>query len=338
MRVWIDLSNSPHVALFEPIVDHLTGLGWKVVLSARNHAQTATLAKTRWPDIEIIGGESPSNLSAKATTIVNRTRALRVFASRRRPNVALSHGSYAQIVAARLAKVPTVTMMDYEYQPANHLSFRLASQVVVPDAFPCESLRHYGASLHKVVRYAGFKEELYLAGFEPDHSIVDELGLDVSNIIAVMRPPPEGALYHRDSNQRFDELVEAAVRNPGVQLVLLPRDRSQEQRYRRVDGIAIPNQPIDGLSLLACADVAIGAGGTMNRESALLGTPTYTVFSGKLAAVDAALIRAGLLRDLRAADSELVFERKPRARRMVLQVRRDEILAVVTAAITKAAR
>jgi predicted glycosyltransferase len=179
---------------------------------------------------------------------------------------------------------------------------------------------------------------LYLAGFEPDHSIVDELGLDVSNIIAVMRPPPEGALYHRDSNQRFDELVEAAVRDPGVQLVLLPRDRSQEQRYRGLDGIVIPKRPIDSLSLLAYADVAIGAGGTMNRESALLGTPTYTVFSGKLAAVDATLIRAGLLRDLRAADSELVFERKSRERRIVLPVQRDEILRAVTTAVSKAAR
>jgi predicted glycosyltransferase len=228
--------------------------------------------------------------------------------------------------------------MDYEYQPANHLSFRLANHVVVPRAFPRDMLRRCGARPHKVIRYAGFKEELYLAGFKPDRSIVNQLGLDVSSVIAVMRPPPEGALYHPASNRRFDEIVEAAVRNPGVQLVLLPRDRSQEQRYRGVDGIVIPNQPIDGLSLLACADVAIGAGGTMNRESALLGTPTYTVFSGRLAAVDAALIRAGLLRDLRAADSELVFERKSRARRMVLQARRDEILSAVTAAITKAAR
>ena len=50
--------------------------------------------------------------------------------------MALSHGSYAQIVAARLARVPAVTMMDYEHQPANHLSFRLARRVIVPATFP----------------------------------------------------------------------------------------------------------------------------------------------------------------------------------------------------------
>ena len=37
----------------------------------------------------------------------------------------------------------------------------------------------------------------------------------------------------------------------------------------------------------------------MTRESALLGTPTYTVFLAELAAVDAELMRQGRLVDLR---------------------------------------
>ena len=61
-------------------------------------------------------------------------------------------------------------MMDYEHQPANHLSFRLARRVIVPATFPEASLRRFGASPKKIVRYEGFKEELYLADVAPDPS------------------------------------------------------------------------------------------------------------------------------------------------------------------------
>ena len=40
MRVWIDLGNSPHVALFGEVVDELRQQGDDVFLTARDHAQT----------------------------------------------------------------------------------------------------------------------------------------------------------------------------------------------------------------------------------------------------------------------------------------------------------
>jgi uncharacterized protein len=309
-RVWIDLATPPHVALFQPVVERLREEGWEVLLTARDHAQTVGLARRLWDDVLVVGGESPGGRVAKGRGIAARAVQLRRLARRLRPAAALSHGSYAQIVAARAARVPAVTMMDYEYQPANHLSFRLAHRVIVPDRFPAESLRRCGARLRRVVRYPGFKEELYLAGFEPDTSVLDELSLDPDGVIAVFRAPPDGALYHRDANGRFEELLEQATSRPDVQTVILPRTRDQERRYRAVEGATVPERPVDGRSLVACADLVVGAGGTMNRESALLGTPTYTVFNGRLAALDARLIELGRLRDLRDGETVPRFEKK----------------------------
>src|SRR5207244_10034296 len=102
-----------------------------------------------------------------------------------------------------------------------------------------------------------------------------------------------GALYHRHGNERFDTLLELARGSHGVQPVVLPRSGEQAERYRRFDGVRVPEWAVDARSLLALADVTVGAGGTMTRESALLGTPTYTVFAGRPAAVDDALIRSG---------------------------------------------
>jgi hypothetical protein len=202
-------------------------------------------------------------------------------------------------------------MMDYEHQPANHLSFRLARRVIVPGVFPESSLRRFGASAANVVRYEGFKEELYLASVTADPSILAALGLDLDRVTVAMRPPPEGALYHRTGNSRFDAIL-SHVLAEGAQVVLLPRAAEQGERYRRAS-VVVPERPIDGQVLLATVDLAVGAGGTMTRESALLGTPTYTVFAGELAAADAELIRVGRIVDLRGGGLPRVERRPHRA-------------------------
>jgi predicted glycosyltransferase len=202
-------------------------------------------------------------------------------------------------------------MMDYEHQPANHVSFRAARRVIVPCFFPDDALRRFGAGQRKVVRYEGFKEELYLAGFRPNPQVLSELGLDPHQVIAVFRPPPDGALYHRMVNQRFDEALHLALARDDVQVVVLPRTPEQRQRHASlVPRGRIPNRAIDGPSLLALADLVVGGGGTMNRESAILGTPTHTVFAGRLAAGDAELMKAGRLNDLRESLGTLRFEKK----------------------------
>src|SRR5207249_4819830 len=132
-----------------------------------------------------------------------------------------------QAVGARLARVPVVTMMDYEFQPANHVSFRLASRVVLPEVFPAAAARRQGARNGKVLRYRGYKEELYLSGPGGDDGVAAHLGLDPSRVIVVMRAAPAGALYHRDENARFERLIEEARARPDVQVVLLPRVRER---------------------------------------------------------------------------------------------------------------
>lgn len=335
IRIWIDLGNSPHVALFGEVVDHLRQRGDDIFLTARDHAQTVELAMERWPDIVVIGSGSPKALRSKAAAVGRRARDLARLLKEENPDVALSHGSYAQAIAAKRLGVPLVTMMDYEHQPANHLSFRLARRVIVPKVFPAPALRRFGARGPKVLRYNGFKEQLYLARFCPKEDVIDQLGLDREKIIVVMRPAPEGALYHRMANDRFDELLEIVRRRPDIDAVLLPRSADDTARYGALAGVTVPDHPIDALSLLASADLTIGAGGTMTRESALLGTATYTVFIGRPGAVDAELMRLGLLHDLRAQGLPVFAKRKERGKPS-LKGGRAEILAAIRTGLAQA--
>jgi predicted glycosyltransferase len=98
----------------------------------------------------------------------------------------------------------------------------LARRVIVPSVFPDDALRQFDARPKKVVRYQGFKEELYLADFRADATVLEQLALDPRKVIAVFRPPPEGALYHRMANERFGELLRLAVGREDVQVSCFP--------------------------------------------------------------------------------------------------------------------
>ncbi|MHB8650259.1 MAG: DUF354 domain-containing protein [Gaiellaceae bacterium] len=300
MKVWIDFSNSPHPLLFEPIVRRLHDRGDEVLLTARDNAQTLELARERWPDVVLVGEASPRGHRAKAAAIAARMLELRRWARGAGPDVALSHNSYAQIVAARLLGIPIVTAMDYEHQPANHLAFRLAGTILLPEALPQRLVRRQGAAARKVTVYPGLKEQLYVADFEPDREVLSRLGIDgaATEIVAVIRAPPSRAIYHRTANPTYGEALERAGSQPGVAGVVLARYPEQREALRSLGlpNLVVPESAVDARSLMYAADVVVGAGGTMTREAALLGVPTISIFAGRPAAADRWLEQRGLLR------------------------------------------
>src|SRR5437879_9515321 len=157
MRIWIDLANSPHVPFFRALIPEFVTRGHQVEFSARDFAQTVELATKAGLLPHVIGGHGGGKLTGKAGNLVGRAAALRKWARDRGFDLAVSHNSYAQIAAAAALGVKTVTLMDYEHQPANHLAFRLASRVIVPRAFPAAELRRYGAYMRNVKGDEGTK-------------------------------------------------------------------------------------------------------------------------------------------------------------------------------------
>jgi predicted glycosyltransferase len=85
----------------------------------------------------------------------------------------------------------------------------------------------------------------------------------------------------------------------------------------------IPERAIDAQSLIAYADLVVSAGGTMNREAVALGTPVFTVFEGRLGAVDERLIAEGRLRRLQRPEQVEVVRRTTPGDRAAGRIRRD---------------
>jgi predicted glycosyltransferase len=299
MRVWVDLTNSPHVLVLRPLIELLEEDGHEVSVTARDFAQTLQLCERFGIAHTPIGHHRGGRVSSKALGLASRSLALLRWAraQRRRSgapfDLALAHGSNDITMAAAVLRIPSTTMFDYEWATVQHsVNCRLARAVVVPAAIPPERLSRYGAR-GKLRPYEGLKEEYYLSDFEPDEAVLRELGLERSRPLVLVRTPPELSLYHRFSNDVFADLLarlDAAAGEQGVQTVVLPRTSSQVPALRALGGLLVPERAVDSQSLCAFADVVVSAGGTMNREAVALGTPAYTTFAGRMGAVDERLI------------------------------------------------
>jgi predicted glycosyltransferase len=258
---------------------------------------------------------------AAAARVVEMLR----FGRGQRFDAALAHGSTDLPMAGRALRIPNTSMFDYEWATLqHHVNCRLANRVLVPDAIPAERLARYGAKGSKLVRYPGLKEEYYMADFEPDPTVLDQLGVDPALPLAVVRTAPSYALYLGGSeNPLLPRLLRHLSDNEGAQTVVLARTPEQRADVRALDleRVIVPDRAVDGRTLVAFADALVSAGGTMNREAAVLGTPVWSIFEGKMGAVDEMLASEGRLKFL-TDPSEVNVEKREKGA-YARRVRRD---------------
>ncbi len=313
-KVWIDLTNSPHVLFFRPILRRLDEAGVETVVTARDFAQTLGLLERYRMAHVVIGRHGGASVAGKGLGLLRRSMALVRFGRGRGITQAVSHGSNDLAIAARMLRLHSTVLHDYEGAAGMHrINFRLASKVMTPDVIPFSAIAGYGLSEARWRPYHGLKEQVALADFAPDDGVYSELGLDRERPIVVLRPPATMSLYHRGiENAVFDDVL-ARLLESDAQVVLLPRTAEQAASFRGTSGVIIPERPVDGPSLVWVADAVVSAGGTMNREAAVLGVPAWTTFAGQLGAVDRALVRQGRMGVLERAEDIVIAKRQPTA-------------------------
>jgi predicted glycosyltransferase len=322
VRVWIDITNSPHVLFFRPLIRLLESDGHEVGVTAREYAQTLELLHLHGIRHTVVGPRhGGAGVVGKARALAGRLPALRRFGKRGRFDLALAHGSHELTLAARSLGIPSSTAHDYEWATLQHqLGLRAANRVLFPDAVPVERLERFGVRPPKLAQYPGIEEEYYLADFEPDPAAI--AGIDPSFVLAVVRTPPDVSLYHRHGSPLFTQVLERLGRDDRVHAVVLPRTREQREAIRALGlpSLHVSERAVDAQSLVGLSDLVVSAGGTMNREAAALGVPAYTTFAARLGAVDEQLIRDGRLRLVR---SPAELELRKRATTADARVRRD---------------
>ncbi len=315
-KIWIDLDNSPHVPFFRPIIEELQKREYRIILTARDSYQVRELLRLHHLSCKVVGRHWGKNRILKMVGTCSRVAQLLPLIMKQKPDLAVSHGSRAQILSALAAGVPAIVIMDYEF--AAKLPFLRPDWVFVPEVIPKSTKIR---ARKEVMRYPGLKEDVYIPNFRPDPSVKDQLGLNATDLLVTVRPPATEAHYHNpEAEVLLDAALDLLTHQAEVRVILLPRNEKQAQTLRKQwckwianRKIVIPEHVVDGLNLIWFSDFVISGGGTMNREAAAIGVPVYSIFRGRIGAVDKYLAEKGRLTLLESAEdvhTKIVVKRR----------------------------
>ncbi|MGM0591282.1 MAG: DUF354 domain-containing protein [Halobacteriota archaeon] len=332
---WVDLASPSHPFFFAALIDALSDLETRTTV--REKTETVPLAETAGFDFEVRGRDFDNTLLRKVG-IPLRTAQLTLQMPA--ADLSLSSRNAMCILASKARGIPSIHFTDNDITAhvsglaAEELYNRFEAQAtynVVPAAFETHELRKHGAHPDSIVTYDGYKEDLYVADFEPDPTFTTRLPFEE---YVVVRPEALGAAYVDEERSLVPDIVEGAV-DAGLNVVYLPRresDRSHAMGFP-ADRVHVPTQAYDGLQLVWHADCVLTGSGTLAREAACMGKPAVSFFPNALLSVDSELVAAdrvfhsrnaedivAYLTGLDASDSD---PDRTRARRV-----REEIVAV----------
>jgi predicted glycosyltransferase len=293
MKIWFDLSNSPHINMFASLIRDLER-EHEVIITCRPLANTVALLELHGLPHVVVGAHYGAKLRAKLLGFPVRVAQLVKFLARRRIDVAVSQSSFHSPVVARLLGVRSIYMNDNEHAIGNIPAFACAGKIMVPESLGIEKLRKQWANPKKVVHYPGVKEGLYLWELDARRDSAPARGPAArQRKVVYIRPEPWTAQYYKGRRNFLDDLVLGMKEQ--VDIVLLPRGTGQGAYYRqpRFSGVRVVDTALDIADIAPDCDLFIGAGGTMTREMAVLGIPTLSVYQDALLDVDRYLIAAG---------------------------------------------
>lgn len=297
-KIWIDLDNSPHVPFFRPIIDELKARGYDLFVTARDAYQVRELLEYYGVDGKVIGKHYGKHKILKALGTCWRAVVLIAMVRKERPDISVCHGSRGCLITSKWLNIPNLTIADYEFTAA--VPSVRPTWLVYPSVVPDGHLRDRGP---EILKYPGIKEDVYLGRFKPDLKLKSRLGIPPESLLITIRPPATEAHYH---NPEAEVLLKAAldrfIAHPETKIILLPRNKRQDAELSAewrdaiaANKIVIPDHVEDGMNLIWNSDFVISGGGTMNREAAALRVPVYSIFRGKIGAVDQYLSDNGRL-------------------------------------------
>ena len=294
MRIWFDLSNSPHVNMFYQLIKELEIDGHEIVITSRPLANTIDLLNQKKLQHTIVGSHYGKNILKKILGYPIRIVQLYQFLKNKKIDVAIAQSSFHSPVVARLLHIPSIYTNDNEHALGNVPSFICANSVLIPENLSIQQVVKKGASIKKIKQYPGVKEGMYL--WSKGEVIKQQREkLSTTNFQIYIRPEPQTAQYYHGKKNFLDETIVQLQQN--YQVTILPRDEQQTQHYRKLAFASsyVPKSPLSFDFIATNCSLFIGAGGSMTRELAILGIPTISVYQDNLLEVDSYLISKKLM-------------------------------------------
>jgi predicted glycosyltransferase len=297
----MDIENPPQVQYLLPFKGAFERAGAEAVVTARDYGIALDLLEGEGAEFSAIGASYGKGKVRKVTGLLQRARALAAFfRGRPRPD-ALVHAGRASALVARRMGIPNFSVSDYEFAD---LTFErlTGSHVVFPDVIDPGAYLAKGIRRERLIPYQGLKEHISFTGVDLESVAPYPIeGIEDDGLVRVLfRPPAEESHYYREASGELTfALLDHLAREESAVVVLSPRYPRQAEyleRFRWTNTPVVLREAVPFVPLLKSADRVVSSGGTMVREAAFLGIPSYSIYRGELGGVDRHLANAGRLR------------------------------------------
>jgi predicted glycosyltransferase len=272
-RIWFDFTNPPHVNLYLPLLKHLESKNNKVICTARHFVETMSLLTQNDIPFKKFGEHGGKSKIGKIMAFAARD--LKLFFRMPKFDISVSSNYEAPQVSWLRGKT-SIIFDDNDISP-NWLYAKFASFVVCPEAINKQAMIGMGINPKKLITYKGYKEDIYIASFQPDPKFLDKLPFQK---FVTVRPENLFASYvTKGSKSIVPELIEKLTKQ-GHNILYLPRYDSDRSYVQQQDNVFIPRQPLNGLDVCYYSDAVLTGAGTFSREAALMGTPAVSFYAG----------------------------------------------------------
>lgn len=305
MKIWIDLTNSPHINFFAPFID-LWGKGnYEVVITTRDLANTIDLIKRNNWDYKEIGGHAGKNIVKKIFFFPLRVYLLLRFLRSVKPDIGISHSSFYSPLVCKILGILSIYINDNEHAKGNYLAFRFSSVNLLPEALKKKAEEVGWIKKFNIKFYPGIKEGVYLS---------QAIGLSKQSTkikadTIFVRLEPWTAQYYSSKKFFLDKILLEIAND--YKVIILPRGKEQMTYYqnKKFNKIIVQEKALTIEEIYHQCLLFIGAGGSMTREMAYLGIPTISVYQDKLLEVDKFLIEKGHMLHFNSLDKNIIDER-----------------------------
>jgi len=297
--IWFDITNTPQVHFLLAIYNNLKKKGnYNFTFSCREFSETAKLLSKKLDlPYQIIGSHYGGNKIKKVLGLALRVKD--IFKSNIEYDISISCGSEAAIWKSKIYNKISIAFGDNDRAKQWTYGY-FVDYALFPKAIPAEILHRQGLKKHKLYQYDGYKEDIYIADYNPDTNFLSSLPF--SNYV-VVRPENIKANYINNPNASVitPQLLKL-LSEKGINILYLPRYQSDTLYAKGIKNIFIPTEPVNGLDACFYANAVLTGAGTFAREAACLGVPAVSFFAGDdLMAVDKQLIK----------DNRMFFSRQP---------------------------
>ncbi len=331
MKIWFDITNTPHVHFFAPIIDYLKQ-EHEIIVTARDFSETIPLLKFYGIDYILTGSHKGKNRFKKVIGLVVRIKNL----LNQVPEFDISFGIGGQNTTPVSAwrKKPSVVFTDNDTSYKWH-SYKLGTHFVFPYYFQYEKvIKHFGVDKSQIHLYNGFKEDIYLAYYTPDPDFLKNLPF---REFITIRPENLKANYVPEAAETIVPELFKVFKDENI--LFLPRYEEELAYAKGYNNIFIPDKVLSGKDVCYYTKAMLTGAGTFAREAALLGTPAVSFFPGKtFLTVDKIMQERGW--EFTSRNPEEIFQYVKNAKRNNSQLERSnqvfhELLKIINSILHK---